>query len=126
MNTPLSVSTDMEGDLTARLVFFSNEFPSDDLKNLLRSFQRHSKDKRCRSLALFLEECTTVLKEEALKLPQVLQELLPPFQTALSLADSSQFRQGPLAGALEGALLCILEIGMFIGYVASVSFTKAS
>jgi hypothetical protein len=33
--------------------------------------------------------------------------------------ENPQFRVGPLGGALESALLCILEIGMFIGYVLS-------
>ncbi len=121
MDTPSSLSIDAVNDFTTKLVFFSNEFPSDDLQDLFRRLHRHSKDKRFRLLATFLEECTTVIKEETLKMPQPLQDLLPPFQTVLNLADQGEFRQGPLGGALESALLCVLEIGMLIGYVLSLS-----
>lgn len=119
MNTPSSVSTEVMDNFTTKLVFFSNEFPRDDLEDLFRRLQRHSKDKRFRFLAEFLKECTGVINEESLKLPQPLQSLLPPVQTVLSLVENPQFRVGPLGGALESALLCILEIGMFIGYVLS-------
>ena len=121
MDTPSSLSADGINDFTTKLVFFSNEFPNDDLQDLFRRLQRHSKDKRFRYLATFLEECTAVVREETLKLPQAVQDLLPPFRTFLSLADRSQFQQGPLGGALESALLCVLEIGMFIAYVFPVS-----
>lgn len=120
MDTPSSLSTDGINDFTTKLVFFSNEFPNDDLQDLFRRLQRNSKNKRFRCLATFLEECTAIVKEETLKLPQPVQDLLPPFQTVLSLADQSQFQQGPLGGALESALLCVLEIGMFIAYVLPV------
>lgn len=111
METPTSQSTDGINDFTAKLAFFSNEFPNDDLKELFRRLQRNSKDKRFRFLALFLDEVNAVVREELLKLPQSLQALLPPFQSVLSLAD---FRNGPLGGAIESVLLCVLEIGMFI------------
>ena len=114
MDTPSSLSTDVMNDFTTKLVFFSNEFPNDDLQDLFRRLQRHSKDKRFRFLATFLEECTTVVKEEALKLPQYLQDHLPSFPSVLTLED---YRQGSLGGAIESALLCVLEIGMLIGYV---------
>lgn len=119
MDTPSSLSTDASNDFTTELVFFSNEFPNDDLQDLFRRLHRHSKDKRFRFLATFLEECTAVIKEEALKLPQPLQDLLPSFQTVLTLANHGKFQQGPLGGALESALLCVLEIGMLIGHVLS-------
>lgn len=111
METPASDSTDGINDFTIKLAFFSNEFPNDDLKDLFRRLQRNSKDRRFRFLALFLDEVNAVLREELLKLPQALQSLLPPFQTTLSLVD---FCQGPLGGAIESVLLCVLEIGMFI------------
>lgn len=111
MERPTSQSTDGLNDFTTKLAFFSNEFPNDDLKDLFRRLQRNSKDKRFRFLALFLDEVNVVVREELLKLPQALQDLLPPFQTVLSLVD---FHQGPLGGALENTLLCVLEIGMFI------------
>jgi asperthecin polyketide synthase len=118
MDTPSSTSQEAVQDFTTKVIYFGSEFPGDDLKDLFRRLQRQSKDKRFRCLATFLAECTEVIKEEIQKLPQPLQDLLRPFQTAASLADyqeDSQFRRGPLGGALESALLCILHISMFIG-----------
>jgi hypothetical protein len=115
MNTPSTQSTDIMGDFTTKLVFFSNETPNDDSQDVFRRLQRHSKDKRFRSLALFLEECDTVIHEEALKLPEPLKKLLPPNPSVLSLADSTELRQGSLGGAVSSVLHCALQIGMFIG-----------
>jgi len=123
MDTPSSessTSTDIVNDLNTKLVFFSNEFPNDDLPELFRRLQRHSKDKRFRYLAAFLEASTAVVKDEALKLPQQLQDLIPHFNTVLTLADHGDFRQGALGAAMESAILCVLEIGMLIGYVSNI------
>ena len=121
MDTPSSQSTDKINDFTTKLIYFSNEFPNDDLADLFRRLQRYSKDKRFRLLATFLEVCTAVVKDEALKLPQPLQDLLPPFPTVLNLAHQAEFQRGPLGGAIESTLLCVLEIGMFIAYVLFIS-----
>ncbi|EFR03594.1 conidial yellow pigment biosynthesis polyketide synthase [Nannizzia gypsea CBS 118893] len=98
-----------------RVIFFGNEFPSDDLKDLFRRLYQHSKDRRFRLLSAFLEESTTVLKDEIAKLPWPLKELVPPFNSVLDLADVD-FRQGPLGAAMESSMLTILELGMFIGH----------
>ncbi|THC91909.1 hypothetical protein EYZ11_008639 [Aspergillus tanneri] len=98
----------------SRLVFFGNEFPSDDLKDLFRRLHQHSKDRRFRLLSIFLHESAAILKEEKAKLPQQLQELVPHFDTVCTLAEVD-FRQGALGAAMESALLTILELGMFIG-----------
>ncbi|KAG8527863.1 Type I Iterative PKS [Bacidia gigantensis] len=116
MDTPSSSSSEGINDFTSKLVYFSNEFPNDDLQDLFRRLQRNSKDRRFRQLSIFLDEATTVVKEEALKLPQAQQDLLPQFSSVLQLVDNGEFRQGPLGGALESALLCVLEIGMFIAH----------
>lgn len=113
MESPASDMSDIN-DFTTKLAFFGNEFPNEDLKDLFRRLQRYSKDKRFRFLALFLDEAIAVLREELLKLPHTLQNLVPPFQTVLGLVD---LRKGPLGGAIESALLCVLQIGMFIAYV---------
>ena len=105
----------MVNDYKTKLVFFSNEFPSDDLRDLFRRLQRHSKDKRFRYLSIFIEECTAVVKEEARKLPQPIQDLIPNFSTVLTLVDHGDFRQGPLGAAIESVTLCVLEIGALIG-----------
>jgi hypothetical protein len=116
MDTPSSASAVMVNDINkCKLIFFSNEFPNDDLRDLFRRLHRHSKDRRFRLLATFLDESTQVLKEEARKLPRPLQDLIPHFQSILHLADHGDFRQGSLGAAMESALLCVLQIGMLIG-----------
>lgn len=100
----------------AQTVWFGNEFPSDDLKDLFRRLHQHSKDRRFRLLSVFLDESTAILKEEVANLPQQLQELVPHFDTACTLAEVD-FRQGALGAAMESALLTILELGMLIGYL---------
>ncbi|DAA75798.1 TPA_exp: putative Polyketide synthase [Trichophyton benhamiae CBS 112371] len=101
-----------------RVVFFSNEFPSDDLKELFRRLDQHSKDRRFRLLSIFLEESTAILKDEVSKLPRPLKELVPPFGSVLGLVDVD-FRQGPLGAAMESSMLTILELGLFIGHYES-------
>ncbi|EEQ30779.1 conidial yellow pigment biosynthesis polyketide synthase [Microsporum canis CBS 113480] len=98
-----------------RVVFFSNEFPSDDLKDLFRRLHQQSKDRRFKLLSIFLEESTAILKDEVAKLPRPLKELVPPFDSVLALANVD-FRQGPLGAAMESSMLTILELGMFIGH----------
>ncbi|ORY60945.1 beta-ketoacyl synthase domain-containing protein [Pseudomassariella vexata] len=109
-------STEGLSDFTSRLLFFSNEFPNDDLRDLFRRLHTHSKRQRFRLLAIFLDACGDMVHEEVAALPLHLKKLVPPFKSVLSLADDPGFRQGPVGGALESALLCVLEIGMFIGH----------
>ncbi|KAF4200323.1 hypothetical protein CNMCM8927_003501 [Aspergillus lentulus] len=76
----------------SRVIFFGNEFPSDDLKDLFHRLHQHSKDRRFRLLPIFLEEWTAILKDEVAKLSQPLKE------------------QGALGAAMESALLTVLEL----------------
>lgn len=115
MDTLSSCSGDMLPELKTKIVFFSNEFPSDDLRDLFRRLHRHAKDKRFSYLAAFLEESAATIKEEASRLPSPLQDLIPSFNSVLTLADHGDFRHGPLGAAMESALLTVLEIGMLIG-----------
>ncbi len=115
METPSSGSTDIVDDFNTKLVFFSNEFPNDDLKDLFRRLQRRSKDKRFAMLATLLENCTRVIKEESAQLPQCLRDLIPPFDDVLTLVDSGNFRFGPLGAAMESSFLVVLQLGMLIG-----------
>lgn len=115
MDSPSSCSGDFLPELKTKIVFFSNEFPSDDLRDLFRRLHRHAKDKRFPFLAAFLEESAATIKEEASKLPRPLQDLIPSFDSVLTLADHGDFGHGPLGAAMESALLTVLEIGLFIG-----------
>ncbi|CAG7948614.1 unnamed protein product [Penicillium nalgiovense] len=124
MNTP-STGSESSNDfvdefsydgLTTNFIFFSNEFPNDDLKDLFRRLHRHSKDRRFTLLATFLENCARVLREETSRLPQHMRELIPPFEDLFTLVDGGQFRLGPLGASMESAFLCALQVAMIIGH----------
>ena len=104
-----------------RLVYFSNEFPHDDLQDLLRRLHRHSKDRRHTILASFIREATLAIRDEVRSLPAPLKELLPSFETILNFVDYPELRKGPLSGAIDGILLCVVELATVIG---SVLFTR--
>ena len=115
MDARSSGSGDLLPELKTRVIFFGNEFPSDYMRDLFRRLHRHSKDKRFPFLAAFLEDSAATIKEEASKLPRSLQDLIPSFNSVLTLADHGDFRYGPLGAAMESALLTVFEIGMLIG-----------
>lgn len=98
-----------------KLAYFSNEFPHDDLQELSRRLHVHSKDKRHAILARFIDEATLAIREEVRRLPTALKGLIPPFETVLNFADHSELRKGPLSGSIDGVLLCVVELGIFIG-----------
>ena len=98
-----------------RLVYFSNEFPHDDLQNLFRGLHQHSKDRRHPILARFLEEATFAVRDEIRQLSTVQKALVPPFESILNFSDFANLRKGPLGGSIDGVLLCTLELGALIG-----------
>ncbi|KAL8743164.1 MAG: hypothetical protein Q9190_004459 [Brigantiaea leucoxantha] len=114
MNTP-STNSSIDGS-KMKFVHFHNEFPNDDLKDLYRRLLNHSKDKKHLILAGFLDEATSVIREEVRKLPRALKDLVPPFESILNFVDHESLRKGPLGGSVEGLLLCVLEIATFIGF----------
>ncbi|KAH7303307.1 hypothetical protein B0I35DRAFT_365198 [Stachybotrys elegans] len=99
-----------------KLVYFSNEFPHDDLQQLLRDLRRHSKDRRHPILARFFEEATLAIRQEARHLPSNLAAQIPTFESILDFVDFADLREGPLCGSIDGILLCLVEIGSLIGY----------
>ncbi|KAI0128181.1 putative polyketide synthase [Hypoxylon sp. NC0597] len=99
-----------------KLIYFSNEFPNDDLQKLFRRLLQRSKDRRHLYLARFIDEATLAVREEARQLPPVLQALIPPFETILDFAGFTDLRKGPLCGSIEGILLCAVELGTLISY----------
>ncbi|KAJ0419484.1 hypothetical protein BJY00DRAFT_285769 [Aspergillus carlsbadensis] len=108
----------LEGSLEEgrkKVVFFGNEFPSDDMKVLFRHLHRHSNDRRFRLLSAFIHEATLVLKDEISKLPKILQDQVPHFESVLILAEHGDFREGGLGAAMESALLVVLQLGILIG-----------
>ncbi|KUI53714.1 Conidial yellow pigment biosynthesis polyketide synthase [Cytospora mali] len=114
-SSPSTTASDMSvGKM--KIVHFSNEFPYDDQQTLFREFLRHSKERSHPLLAQFLDEATRAVREEILLLPSALKALIPPFESILNFVDFSELRKGPLSGSIDGVLLCIVELGTFIGY----------
>ena len=98
-----------------RIGYFSNEFPHDDLKDILRRLYVHSKDIRYPTLSTFIYQATLAIHEEVRLLPATLRALVPSFETAFNLADHSVLRNGPLGGAIDGMLLCVVQLATLIG-----------
>ena len=121
--TPPSDSQD--GSVRMKVVYFSNEFPHDDLQDLFRRLHNRSKDRRHAILARFISEATLAIRDEVRQLPTALKALIPPFETVLSFADHPDLRKGPLCGAVEGILLCIVELATLIVYVIPLLPGKA-
>lgn len=113
--TPSHSDTTTSGPSKMKLVYFSNEFPHDDLQNLLRGLHQHSKDRRHPILARFLEEATLAIRDEVRQLPTALKALIPPFESILHFADFADLRKGQLCGSIDGILLCTVELGTLIG-----------
>ncbi|RYP11698.1 hypothetical protein DL767_011019 [Monosporascus sp. MG133] len=106
-----------DNDRPTRFILFSHEFPSGDVPDLLRRLHRYAKLPPYPYLARFLQECTSVLRQEVQKLPRPLRDLVPPFHDVVTLASYwEELKCSPLGGAWEGAFLCIYEIAMLIGH----------
>ena len=112
-----SVQDAGDGSRTLRLSYFSNEFPHDDLHSLLRKLRTHGFNTRHPILAKFMDEATRALREEVKELPTELRNLVPAFESIISLADASELRKGPLNGSMDGVLLCLVQISAYIGCV---------
>ena len=97
------------------LVYFSNEFPRDDLQDLFRRLHNPSKDKHHPSLAQFINETTWAVKDEVRRLPTELKQLIPPFENVLSWAENTELREGLICGAVDGVLLVVVQLATYIG-----------
>lgn len=100
-----------------KVLYFSNELPNNDLQQLLRRLHNHAKDRKHPILARFIEEATSAVAEEVRLLSAGVRALVPPLESVLNLADLSDMHKGPLGGAIEGVLLCVVELASLIGYV---------
>ncbi|KAK8134771.1 hypothetical protein PG984_006783 [Apiospora sp. TS-2023a] len=100
-----------------RLVVFSHELPSGDVRDLFRRLHRYAKRSRHPLLARFLRSCVSVLREEVRKLPRGQRGSVPPFGDVITLGSEWEtLRNGPIGGAWEGAFVCIYELAMLIGH----------
>jgi hypothetical protein len=100
-----------------QVLYFSNEYPHDDTQTLLRNLLNHSKSNLYPLLAQFFTEATRAIREEINKLPKSLQQLLPAFTSVLELVDDKNRWEGPICGSIDGALLVIVQLAIYIGYV---------
>ncbi|KAK6222859.1 Type I Iterative PKS [Pestalotiopsis sp. IQ-011] len=114
INTPASISSMEHTEM--KVIYFSNEFPNEDLQELLRRLNRHSKDRTHPVLARFVEEATAAVREEIRLLPATSRALIPTFESIADFADHPDLRKGPLGGSIDGVLLGLVELGAFIGH----------
>ncbi|KAH8810943.1 putative polyketide synthase [Xylogone sp. PMI_703] len=117
--TPVTNSDSDEDIRKMRLVYFSNEFPKEDLQDLFRRLHNHSKDRHYPFLAQFISEATWAIKDEVRQLPTELKQLIPPFETILSWAENPELREGLICGAVDGVLLVVVQLAAYIGYAES-------
>jgi hypothetical protein len=97
------------------LILFSNEFPDGDVGHNLRRLHVHAKDNRHALLADFLRLTTVAIREEIRQLSHVDRALVPHLESIVDLGNHAHLRKGRLAGAIDGVLLAVLELGCLIG-----------
>ncbi|KFZ02364.1 hypothetical protein V500_00253 [Pseudogymnoascus sp. VKM F-4518 (FW-2643)] len=121
VHTPTTDSESDDGSRKMELVYFSNDFPKDDLPDVFRRLHNHGKDKHFPILAQFIHEATWAIKDEVRQLPTELKQLIPPFNTLLEWAENTQLREGLICGAVDGVLLVVVQLATYIGYIESRS-----
>ncbi|KAK1919829.1 Non-reducing polyketide synthase PKS8-1 [Pyrenophora teres f. teres] len=95
-------------------IYFSNEFPKEDLKDVFRQLHKESKSSIHHLLARFMSEATRAVKKEIEQLPSSLKQIIPPFETLSAWAEQKELREGELCGAIDGVLLVLLQISVYI------------
>ncbi|OJJ40791.1 hypothetical protein ASPWEDRAFT_34272 [Aspergillus wentii DTO 134E9] len=112
--TPSSEAQDLAHKLN--VIYFSNEFPNDDLSYLLRRLHNHSKYRNHPILARFLDEATQAVRQEASRLRTELFNLVPAFESVTTLAGETELRKGRLHESIDGVLLVVLQVATYIGH----------
>ncbi|EDU45231.1 Polyketide synthase modules [Pyrenophora tritici-repentis] len=95
-------------------IYFSNEFPKEALQDVFRQLHKESKSSTHHLLARFMSEATRAVKKEIEQLPSSLKQIIPPFETLSAWAESKELREGELCGAIDGVLLVLLQISVYI------------
>jgi hypothetical protein len=108
-------SEDQDSNHKHTIIYFSNEFPSEDLSHRLRRLHSYSKQHHHPILGRFLDEATQALRQEVGRLPAELSLVVPDFESVTSLAGESALRNGPLCGSIDGVMLCVLQLATYIG-----------
>lgn len=98
-----------------RVLYFSNEFPHDDLEDLLRRLHVHSKNSQYPNLSRFIHKATLAVRHEVRLLPNPLRKMVPHFESILDFVNQATLRSGPLGASIDGVLLCAVQLGCLIG-----------
>lgn len=106
------------------LTYFSNEFPPDDIATILRNIRFLAQDKRHPVLESFLLKATEAVRREIELLPGELRNTFPAFPCITSLWGEHELRQGSLSGAIDGVLLCVVQLGIYIRCVPQTLQSK--
>lgn len=96
------------------VVYVSNEFPKDDLGEILRQLHSQSKTTKHEILARFTRDATRAVKKEIERLPSNLKKQIPPFESLVSWAEQKELREGELCGAIDGVLLILVQLSIYI------------
>ena len=105
------------------IIYLNNELSSE---NPFRELLQCSKDKRNPILFRFLEEATCAIRDELRQAPVALRELVPPFETILDFSEFCDLRRGRPCEAIDGALLCAVELGVLIRHEIFHSYSSYS
>nr|QNT61260.1 polyketide synthase [Chrysosporium merdarium] len=98
-----------------KLVHFTNQLPSDHLA-IFRRLRTQSKANDGAILRIFLQKATQTLREEIRLLPVEQKAIFPPFNNILDLAEAQSLRRGYLGEAIDGVLLNVMHLSLFIRY----------
>lgn len=108
------------------VIYFTNEFPKEDLQDTFRILHNQSKDNCHRLLAQFICEATKAVKSEISQLQSSLKQLIPPFETLFDWAENPALRDGLLCGAVDGVLLILAQISTYIRSADHHFYNRAS
>ncbi|KAI9649717.1 hypothetical protein NHQ30_002298 [Ciborinia camelliae] len=110
-----SIFDDTSATTSTNILFCGSDLSPDETKIIFDNIGAFSKEKRFPVLATFLSRSEDVLKQEIALLAHADQKHIPPFHNVLSIAACrSKAPHVPLSGALDSALHCILQLGVFI------------
>lgn len=104
-----------------KVLYFSNEFPHDDLAGLARHLLLLSKQRRHPHLARFLDNATETIRAEVRQLPAALRTAVPPFDSVFNLVEYTDVRKGDLGASVDGVLLVVVQLGTLIKLGFSVT-----
>lgn len=99
------------------LLLFSNELPSDDHHAIARRLRIAQKSSKHPYLAEFLRKSTDAVRDEIRLLAHNERCDISHLESILDIWNHANLRKGHLGGAIEGAMLLVLELGTLIGYV---------